>query len=227
MINGRREFGLQSAVSFLALSAFGSANAQFGGLLGGGKATGGSGNVDADVKDFLGRSFKIELTASKAYLAIVAAYAKEEDRAKYQSLFQELGKLTDPKEAGAKLQQVRESTEAEIKRLAESKDLKDQTEKLSEEKQKQIGRAVGNIFYAALQAKGVIDSGKSLITSVSRNPFDIPKVEPAVGAIERLGSALSLGAGAMGKFVDVLAGVNVKVESSASSAKEESIESLS
>jgi hypothetical protein len=223
----RRKFAIQSIASVLTYSLLGTASAQFGGLLGGGKGSGGSGNIEADVKSFLDRSFKIEITASKAYLAIVAAYAKEEDRAKYQSLFQDVGKLTDPKESGAKLQQVRESTEAEIKRLAESKDLKDMTAKLSEEKQKQIGKGVQNILYAAFQAKGVIDSGKSVITSVSKNPMDIPKVEPVKGAVERLGSAASLAGGAMGKFVDVLGGVNVKVESSGSSAKEESIDSLS
>jgi len=223
----RRNFAVLSATSAILYSLAGPAKAQFGSLLGGGKSAGGSGNVEADVKGFLDRSFKIEVTASKAYLAIVAAYAKEEDRAKYQSLFQDVGKLTDPKEAGAKLQQVRESTEAEIKRLAESKDLKETTTKLSEEKQKQVGKAVGNVLYAAFQAKGVIDAGKSVITSVSKNPMDIPKIEPVKGAVERLGSAASLASSAMVKFVDVLAGVNVKVESSGSSSKEESIDSLS
>ena len=78
--------------------------AQFGSLLGGSKGGASSGNLDASLSDFLGKSFRIEMTSSKGALAIVAAYASEVDRAKYQSMFSDIGKQTDPKEAGAKFQ---------------------------------------------------------------------------------------------------------------------------
>ena len=220
----RREIVLAVCGAAVSAPVFGQLGG-LGGMLGGGKATPGA-SIESDVQSFLERSFKIEKTAAKAYLAILAAYAAEADRAKYQSMFDSVGKLTDPKESGAKFQEIRESSEAELKRLSESKDLGDRTKKLSEDKQKQVGRAVGNVLYAGFQAVPLVDNGKIIVGRTKTSPLDVPKVQPVVGALDRLGTAISLSGSVMLKFVDVLKGVNVSVAPASSSSKEAPIDKI-
>lgn len=202
--------------------------AQFGGLggLGSRGGGGGGGDVDGQVKAFLDKSIKIELTINKALLAITAAYAKDEDRAKKQALFSDLGKQTDPKEAGAKFQEAYSSSEAEAKKLAESNDLAEQTKKLSAEKQAQVAKGVVNFLLGALQAKDVVPMGQSVMQSVGANPMAITKVVPVKDAIPRLGNAISLAATTIPKFVNVLRGANIKVPDVSGSTKEETLESI-
>ena len=199
--------------------------AQFGGMLGGGKSAGG-GNFDADLKSFMEKSFSIEATASKAGLAIVAAFASEQKRAEYQSMFSDVGKTTDPKEAGATFQKVQETATAEIKKLAESQDLETQTKNLSAEKQKQLAKGVGNYLLAVLKAKDILSSGQSLMSSVSSNPMNITKAAPVKDALSRLGNAASLAGNSLPKLVKALQGANVSVVAASASAKEEPIDSI-
>jgi hypothetical protein len=203
--------------------------AQFGGLgglVGGKSGGGGGGDVDGQVKGFLDKSINIETTLNKALLAIVAAYSKDEDRAKYQARFQELGKQTDPKEAGAKFQETYQSSEADAKKLASTADLELQTKQLTAEKQQQVSKGVVNFLLGALQAKDVIPMGQNIMQSVSANPMALPKVLPIKDAVPRLTNAISLAASTMPQFVKVLRGANIKVADVTASTKEEKIESI-
>jgi len=202
--------------------------AQFGGLGGmlGGKSSGGGGDVDSQVKAFLDKSIKIEVTVNKALLAITAAYSSDEDRAKKEEVLKSLGKQTDPKEAGAKFQEAYTSSEAETKKLAESNDLAEQTKKLSAKKQEQVAKGVVNFLLGALQAKDVVPMGQSVMQSVSSNPMAITKVIPIKDAVPRLTSAMSLAATTIPKFVNVLRGANIKVPEVSGTTKEESLDSL-
>lgn len=220
MKNTRRNIVLGSLAA-ASVPAF----AQFGGLLGGGKSAGG-GNFDADLKSFMEKSFSIEMTASKAALAIAAAFAKEEDRAKFQSLFSDIGKQTDPKEAGAKFQAVQETADAEIKKIAASQDLEAQTKSLSAEKQKLLAKGVGNYLLAVFKGKDILSSGQSLMSSVASNPMNIAKAAPVKDALSRLGNAASLAGSALPKLVKALQGANVSVVSASASASEEKIDSI-
>lgn len=220
----RRQIGFAVGATLLASTA----NAQFGslgGMLGGGgdKA---SGNIDTDVKNFLAKSVNIERTLNSAALAIVAAYANEADRAKLQGSLDEMKKTTDPKEAGAKFQEVSESTSAEMKKLTASSDLSAQTQNLSESKKKQIAVGVGNFLLGALQAKDLVPTGQTVMKGVSSNPMNITKVIPVKDALPRLASAMSLAADTIPQFIKVLQGANIKVPEVSSSSKTENIDSI-
>ena len=219
----------RNLVVAMSVLASAPAHAQFGGLggmLGGKSGGGGGGDVDSQVKGFLDKSVSIETTLNKALLAIVAAYAKDEDRAKYQARFQELGKPTDPKEAGAKFQETYQSSEADAKKLASSADLETQTKQLTAEKQQQVAKGVLNFLLGAFQAKDVVPMGQNIMQSVSSNPMAIPKVVPVKDAIPRLTNAMSLAASTLPQFVKVLRGANIQVAEVSASTKEEKIESI-
>lgn len=166
------------------------------------------------------------MTSSKGALAIVAAYASEENRAKYQSMFSDIGKQTDPKEAGAKFQAVQESTDAELKKLSESNDLEAKTKAMSAEKQKLLAMGVGNFLLAALQGKDLLPSGQSLVSAAASNPMDIPKVAPVKDALQRLGNAVSLAGASIPKLVNALKGANVSVVPATATSKEEPITAI-
>ena len=200
--------------------------AQFGGLLGF-MSGGGGGDVAGQVKAFLEKSIKIEMTLNKSLLAITAAYAKDEDRAKKQALFNDLGKQTDPKEAGAKFQEAYSSNEAEAKKLTESKELDEQTKKLTVERQQQVAKGVVNFLVGALQAKlELIPVGQGIVQGVGLNPFAIVEVVPLKDALPRLGNAVSLAATTIPKFISVLRGANIKVPDVGADTKEEPMEAI-
>lgn len=212
----------------IGLMAVTPAHAQFGGLGGllGGLSSGGGGDVDNQVKGFLDKSFNIEMTLNKALLAIIAAYANDEDRAKYQARFQELGKVTDPKEAGAKFQEIASSSGADAKKLAAESDLEGRTKQLTAEKQKQVARGVVNFLLGALQAKDVVPMAQAIMQSVSSNPLALPKVIPVKDALPRLVNAISLAASTLPQFLKVLRGANIQVTEVSASTKEEKIDSI-
>ncbi|MGQ5462143.1 hypothetical protein ACT80S_11025 [Ramlibacter sp. MAHUQ-53] len=218
----KRRSLVTGAVALTAAPAF----AQFGGLLGGARGGSGGGNVDADVAAFLTKSFNIEKTLSKAYLAIAAAYLKEGELAKTRTLFEEVGKLTEPKEAGAKFQEVQQSALAELKRLGESKDLEAQTKALSAEKQQQVAKGVGNFLLGVFQSKDLVSTGQSLVSSVASNPMSVGKVLPVKDSLTRLGRAAELAGATLPAFVNVLKGVNVSVAPASTSSTEEKVDSI-
>jgi hypothetical protein len=213
-----------AAAAYSAIPAF----AQFGGLGGLVGKSGGSsgGDVDGQVRAFLDKSIRIETTLNKSLLAITAAYAKDEERAKKQEVFNDLGKQTDPKEAGAKFQAAYTSNEAEVKKLSQSNDLAEQTEKLSAEKQQQVMKGVVNFLLGSLQAKDVVPMGQSIMQSVGANPLAIGKVVPVKDAVPRLTGAITLAGTTIPQFVKVLRGAKVSVPDVTGSSKEEKIESI-
>jgi hypothetical protein len=219
----RRDISLAAGVSVVANLAH--AQLGLGSLLGGGSDKG-SGNIDTDVKSFLDKSINIEKTMYSAQLAIVAAYASEVDRAKMQGSLDEMKKTTDPKEAGAKFQEVSESSSAEMKKLSSSADFADQTKNLSEAKQKQVATGVFNFLIGALQAKDLLPSGQAVMKSASSNPMNVTKVLPVKDALPRLGNAITLAGDVIPKFVNVLKGANIKVPESTSKSTPEPLTSI-
>lgn len=223
------KFERRKLVIAVAAAAATPAFAQFGGLgslLGGMGGGGGGGDIDGQVKAFLDKSIKIEVTLNKSLLAITAAYSKDEERAKKQALFADLGKQTDPKEAGAKFQEAYTSNEAEAKKLAQSSDLADQTAKLSADKQQQVAKGVVNFLLGALQAKDVVPMGQGIMKSVSSNPMGITKIAPVADAVPRLAGAISLAASTIPQFVNVLRGAKVSVPEVSGGSSEQKIESI-
>ncbi len=200
--------------------------AQFGGLLGLVGGILGGGDVAGQVKAFLEKSIKIEVTLNKALLAITAAYAKDEDRAKKQALFNDLGKQTDPKEAGAKFQEAYSSNEAEAKKLTESNDLEEQTKKLTVERQQQVAKGVVNFLVGVFQVRDVLPMGQGIINGVGLNPLAITQVVPVTDALPRLGNAVMLATTTIPKFISVLRGANIKVPDVGGGTMEEPLEAI-
>lgn len=215
------------SVALLACVAL-PASAQFSGLMGGKKATANesAGDIDSNVQSFLEKSFRTEMMISKAALAITAAYASEQERAQFQAKFDEVSKQTNPKEAGAVFQSVRESTEAAMKKLAASGDLAEQTSKLSNEKQAQVAKALGNFLLGAMQAKELAPTGQNVLQAAGANPMNISKVVPVKDALPRLAGAASMAGSSLPKFVEVLRGANVKVAEVTTSSREEEIKAI-
>ena len=205
----------------LAMSS-GTALAQFGGFLGGNKGSSGSGDFDTGLANFMKTSLGVEKTALQGKFAILAAYASEENRAKFQSMYQNVGKQTNPNEAGATFQAAHESSEAEMKKLSESKDLGEQTKKLDEQKKKLLAVGVSNFLIGALQAKDLLTSGQSIISGAASNPMNLSKISPVKDAVSRLSNAVSLASDAIPKFVDALKGANVSVAPVTATSKEAS-----
>jgi len=220
MTTSRRNFSLFTLSIVLA----GPAAAQFGGLLGGSKSSGG--DIDADVNSFLSQSLRIESTISKAALAIVAAYQNETERAQSQAAFDQISKTTNPKEAGANFQSVSESTDAALKKLTTSGDLAERTKTLSAEKQQQVAKGVMNFLLGVLQSKELVSSGQSMMTKASSNPMNLMKIVPVKDALPRLANAASLAGSTIPEFIKVLQGANVKVEEVTASSKPAEITSL-
>jgi hypothetical protein len=212
-----------STLALLACFAL-PASAQFGGLLGGSKATpASSGDLDTEVRGFLDKSEGVESTASRASLAIVSAFAAEEERAKLKAQFDELAKTTDPKEKGAKFQAISESAGAQIKKLAASDDLGERTNKLSDEKKKLLAQGVANYLLAGIQAKDISPSGQNVMKLASSNPMNFGKVAAVKDALPRLANAVSLAGSSVPQLIKALKGANVQVADVSSSSKEVSI----
>jgi len=218
----RKTLALLAVLACTALPA----SAQLGGLLGGGAKSGAGGDIDTEVKTFLGASMRVESTVSKAALAIVAAYASEEERAKLQTRFDDISKLTDPKEAGAKFQAIHESNDAAIKKLAASDDLADRTSNLSDEKKRLLAKGVGNFMLGAMQAKDLAPSAQTVLKNAGANPMNLPKVLPVKDALPRLVNAATLAGNALPQLIKALKGANVQVADISSSSKEAPMDRL-
>lgn len=202
------------------------AHAQLGGLMGGAKSSSNGGDLDTEVRTFLDKSVRVESTISRASLAIVAAYSSEENRAKLQSQLDEVNKITDPKEAGAKFKAISESTDAEMKKIGAEQDLADRTAKLSEAKKQMLVKALGNYLLGALQAMDLAPSGQNVMKLAGSNPLAVGKVLPVKDALPRLANATTLAGSSIPKFVSALRGVNVSVPEVSASSKEVAIEKL-
>jgi hypothetical protein len=203
------------------------ASAQFGGLLGGAKpSASASADIDGNVKSFLEKSVRIETIVNKAALAVLGAYATEEERAKLQAQFDNIGKQTDPKEAGAVFQKSFESSEAALNKLAASNDFAERTAKLSAEKQAQVAKGLANFLLGALQARELAPTGQNILQSAGANPMNLGKVLPVKDAVPRLAGAASLAGSTMPKIVQVLRGANVKVAEVSVSSKEVEIATI-
>jgi hypothetical protein len=202
--------------------------AQFGGLpnlLGGGKS-GGSGNIDNDVKSFMEKSVVINRLSAVALVAISTAYDKDADAAGAQAKIDKLNNTTDPKEQNALVAEVNKSEGAKVAQLSQASDLGKQTENLSKEKQKLVGTAVGNFLIAGLRAVDLTRSGQSLVGSVSGNPSAIVKLLPVKDTLPLLGDAVGNAAKVMPKFIDVLRGAKVDVPKITADSKETAIHSI-
>jgi hypothetical protein len=213
----------------LTFGASTSAMAQLGGLgnlMGGSKAVASTGNLDADVQGFLGKSTVINRLSAIALVAISSAYDKDADVAGAQAKISKLNSVTDPKEQQALVAEVQKTEGAKVAQLAQASNLAEQTKSLTQEKQKLVGTAVSNFLIAGLRAVDLTKSGQGIVQGAASNPMSITKIVPVKDALPLLGDAAGNATKIMPKFVDVLRGANIDVPKVTADSKEVSINSI-
>jgi hypothetical protein len=103
--------------------------------LGGDKAAS-SGNIEADVSEFLNKSNELSEIANKALGAINSAFRTEEEVAASKAAFEAAAKITNPGEKAAAMAKVQASEQAAFDKNVQDKATQEKMKNLSDEKKK-------------------------------------------------------------------------------------------
>jgi hypothetical protein len=166
-----------------ALTALGTANAQFGGLgsmLGGGK--GGGASVDGIILDFM----ILAKTSSICMCQLAYAFDKKTEGAQWQAKAKSIQNMSKPDEIGAVLTDIQKSPEAQMQGFADADQAANAYKKLSPEMQKFVMSA---LLAAGIGALKIVDIIKG-IQSAKPSPMDIPKIAALKSPAEALAKAL-------------------------------------
>lgn len=184
--------------------------------IGADKSSASSGNIDADVGDFMSKSLALADTSTRSLIAINSAYKSEEEIAKSKAALAAAEAKTDPGEKAAAYGALNKSEAADLEKFKNSKDASDKLKTLSADKQKKVGTAVFNLALAALTAPSLIDKGQKIISGASlTNAMKILPVKDSIPLLQRF---VSDGAGTVAGFAKLAKGANISIpEASASS----------
>lgn len=177
---------------FIALGAVSSANAQFGGLggmLGGGKSSGG-GDVGALADEFNRDASAINDVVSYSLLQIVAALGDKTQIANVKAVADNLSKATDPKEKNSLQGTTVKDTAAVAEVLLKSADAKSKVEKMAPEMQQKVAKSIFAVGVASLRIPALMDKGKKIIEGVGSNPMNISKALPVKDGMAVFAAAL-------------------------------------
>jgi hypothetical protein len=199
------------AITLLAANA---AHAQFGalgGLVGGSKSAASSGDLGADVNNFVTKSAALSAMTSVSLTAINSAFASDEEIAAKRAAIAAINQITDPKEKDAKHAALYESESAEAKRRLSSGEMEKKIGGLDSAKKKQIGDAILNFGIGTLQAVELTKSGQSLMQQAGSNPMNLPKLIPVKNAIPMLGKVAGDAGGFFVGVIKLAKGANIAV----------------
>jgi hypothetical protein len=177
---------------FIALGAVSSANAQFGGMggmLGGGKSSGG-GDVGVLADEFNRDASAINEVVSYSLLQIVAALGDKTQIANVKAVADNLSKTTDPKEKGSLQGTTVKDTAAVAEGLLKSADAKSKVEKMAPEMQQKVAKSIFAVGVASLRIPALMDKGKKIIEGVGSNPMNISKALPVKDGLAVFAAAL-------------------------------------
>lgn len=187
--------------------------------LGDDKAAASSGNIEADVADFVAKTAQMRDIAYASMTTIVAAYADETQLAKMKAEDEELNKKTDAKENGAAKTALIKTREAQLAELQKQKDIGDKTKALSAEKQQKVSKGLFSFAIAALSAPVLMDKGQKIVSSVSLT--NVMKVLPVKDSLPMLADFVKYGSGTIGGFAKIVKGANIDVKTPAADSKPE------
>lgn len=187
--------------------------------LGDDKGAASSGNVEADVADFVAKTAQMRDIAYASMTTIVAAYADETQLAKMKAEDEELNKKTDAKENGAAKTALIKTREAQLAELQKQKDIGEKTKALSAEKQQKVAKGLFSFGIAALSAPVLMDKGQKIVSSVSLT--NVMKVLPVKDSLPMLADFVKYGSGTIGGFVKIVKGANIEVKAPAADSKPE------
>ena len=164
----------------IAVGVISSAHAQFGnigGMLGGGKSSGG-GDVSVMVDEFNKDSSMVNEAVTYSLIQIVAALGDKRQIAAVKAISDNLTKTTDPKERGS-IQGTAIKEQATVaQELLKSQEAKAKVEKLSPEMQKKVSKSIFAVGIAALRIPGMMDKGRKIMEGVGSNPMAISSALP-------------------------------------------------
>lgn len=187
--------------------------------LGDDKAAASSGNIEADVADFVAKTAQMRDVAYASMTTIVAAYADDAQLAKMKAEDEELNKKTDTKENGAAKTALIKTREAQLADLQKQKDIGEKTKALSAEKQQKVAKGLFSFAIAALNAPGLMDKGQKIVSSVSLT--NVMKVLPVKDSLPMLADFVKYGSGTIGGFAKIVKGANIEVKTPAADSKPE------
>jgi len=188
--------------------------------IGGGDKGASSGNIEADVADFVAKSTQMRDIAYNSMLTIVAAYADEKELAALKAKDEEISKKTDPQENGAAKAAQIKTLEAKLAEYKNQKDIGEKTKALTAEKQKKVATSLFNFAIAALNAPVLMDKGQKIVSGVSLT--SIGKVLPVKDSLPMLADFVKYGAGTISGFANIAKGANIEVKATTATSAPES-----
>lgn len=190
--------------------------------IGSDKGAASSGNIEADVSDFMGKSLALADTSTRSLMAINSAYKSEEEMAKSKAALAAAEAKTDPGEKAAAYGELNKSEAADLEKFKNSKDASEKLKSLSAEKQKQVGTAIFNLAYAALSAPSLMDKGQKIISGASLT--NAMKILPVKNSIPLLQRFVSDGAGTVAGFAKLAKGANISIPEATSSSQPQKVD---
>jgi hypothetical protein len=187
--------------------------------LGDDKGAAASGNIEADVADFVGKSAQLREIAYNSMLTILAAYANEEQLAKLKAADEEMNKKTNTNEKGAAQTAMIKTMAADLETIKSQKDAAEKTKSLTAEKQKRVAKGLFSLAVAALQAPSLMDKGQKIISGVSLT--NAMKVLPVKDSLPMLADFVKYGGGTVAGFVKLAKGANIEVKPATADGKPE------
>jgi hypothetical protein len=165
-----------------------SAHAQFGGLLGGAKSSGG--DVGAMVQEFNRDAIMINEAVSYSLIQIIAALGTKEQIAAVKVINDNLKKTTDPKEKGSIQGTVVKDKTAEAEELLKDKEAASKIASMAPELQKKVAQSIFSVGIAALKIPDMVSKGQQIVQGVGANPMNITKVLPVKDGLTVFAAAL-------------------------------------
>jgi hypothetical protein len=165
-----------------------SANAQFGGLLGGKPAAGGGGADPAAIEKFTVDAALINKAITYASLQIIAALGDKNNLAGIKQSLEKMNS-SDPKDQNAVMGTVLKTDLAASIDLLKSKEGKEKMEKLSPEMQQKVAKSIFAVGVAALRLKPMMDNGQKVVQGMGSNPAMLSKLGLVKDSLSLLGTA--------------------------------------
>lgn len=191
--------------------------------LGGDKAAA-SGNIEADVTDFLNKSNELSAIANKALSAINSAFLTEEEVAKSKAALDAAEKLTNPGEKAAAMGKIQASEQAVFDKNVQDKATQEKLKNLSDDKKKLLTKATLNLGLSFLKIPGLLDQGKKIISGASLT--NAMKILPVKDALPSLQKYVTGTGGSLAGFIKVAKGADIKLPDPSSSSANQPVESL-
>lgn len=190
---------LVSAISLATLIPI-SANAQFGGLLGGSKSDSKSSASAGDVDGFLKTAEEADGLIRKSADTLFKAVATKGELDAHADKVKAANQVADTKEKEAALKKASDDQQAQLAKVdfaAKSEDAK----KTMDAKQKaQVGAAIYNFMLGMLKDKELLEKGQGIISSISGNPMAMTKLS----SVKDVMSSVS---GQMGNISTIASGI--------------------